>query len=113
MLTVEADGYAPQQRHVNVRPESESQDFKLKPGRLVRSQVVDETGQGIRGICVILNRWHVHTDRAGYFHWSVEFPLPQQVEIKVYKRYSGQYETLETTVALSQIERQPITLKNR
>ncbi len=113
VLTVEADGYAPQQRHVNVRPESESQDFKLKPGRLVRSQVVDETGQGIRGICVILNRWHVHTDRAGYFHWSVEFPLPQQVEIKVYKRYSGQYETLETTVALSQIERQPITLKNR
>ena len=113
VLTVEADGYAPQHRHVNVRPQSESQDFKLKPGRLVRSQVMDETGRGIPGICVVLNRWHVHTDLGGYFHWSLEDPLPQQVTLKVYKRYSEQYEELETTVSLSQLESQPITLKNR
>jgi len=113
VLTVEADGYAPQHRHVNVRPQSQSQDFRLNPGRLVRSQVMDETGRGIPGICVILNRWHVHTDSDGYFHWSLENPLPQQVTLEVYKRYSDQYEALETTVALSQLERQPITLKNR
>jgi len=74
---------------------------------------MDETGRGIPGICVILNRWHVHTDSDGYFHWSLENPLPQQVTLEVYKRYSDQYEALETTVALSQLERQPITLKNR
>ena len=116
VLTVEADGYAPQHRHVNVRPQSQSQDFKLKPGRLVRSKVIDETGRGIPGTCVVLNRWHVHTDSDGYFHWSLEGPVPQQVTLKVYKRYSNQYETtgeLETTVALSQLESQPITLKNR
>ena len=126
VLTVEADGYAPQHRHVNVRPQSQSQDFRLNPGRLVRSKVMDETGRGIPGICVVLNQWHVHTDSGGYFHWSVEAPLPEQVEIRVYKRYSGQYEELETlnqenpfwgsvlvTVALSQLEGQPITLKNR
>ena len=113
VLTVEADGYAPQHRHVNVRPQSQSQDFRLNPGRLVRSKVMDETGRGIPGICVVLNRWHVHTDSDGYFHWSLENPLPQQATLKVYKRYSGQYEELETTVALSQLESQPITLKNR
>ena len=77
VLTVEADGYAPQHRHV-------------------RSKVMDETGRGVPGICVVLNQWHVHTDSGGYFHWSVEAPLPEQVEIRVYKRYSGQYKELET-----------------
>ena len=126
VLTVEADGYAPQHCHVNVRAQFPSQDFRLNSGRLVRSKVMDETGQGIPGICVILNRWHVHTDSDGYFHRSLENPLPQQATLKVYKRYSGQYEELETlnqenpfwgsvlvTVALSQLESQPITLKNR
>ena len=113
VLTMESDGYAPLQRHVNFRPQSVSQDFKLKPGRLVRSQVVDESGQGISGICVVLNRWHTHTDSDGHFHWSVEDRPPQQVEVKVSKRYSDRYETLETTVTLLQLERQPITLKNR
>ena len=74
---------------------------------------MDETGRGIPGICVVLNRWHVHTDSDGYFHWSVEDPAPQQVALKAYKRYRNQYEELETTVALSQLESQPITLKNR
>ena len=113
VLTVEADGYAPQHLHVNVRPQSQSQDFRLKPGRLVRSQVIDETGRGIPDICVVLNRWHIHTDPGGYFHWSLEDPLPQQVTLEVHKKYRGQYETLKTTVAFSQLEREPITLQNR
>ena len=113
VLTVEADGYAPQHRHVNVRPQSQSQDFGLNPGRLVRSKVMDETGRGIPGICVILNRWHVHTDSDGYFHWSLEDPPPQEVTLLVHKKYGGQYETLNTTVTLSQLESQPLTLKNR
>jgi hypothetical protein len=91
-----------------------SHDFNLKPGRLVRGQVVDESGRGISGICVVLNRWHTHTDGDGYFHWSVEDrPQQQQVETKIVQRYGRQYETLKTTVALSQLESQPITLHNR
>ena len=55
----------------------------------------------------------MHTDSAGSYHWSVEEPLPEQVTLRVYRRYSCDYETLKTTVALSQLESQPITLKNR
>ena len=67
----------------------------------------------VGGACVVLNRWHIHTDPHGFFHWSLEAPVPQQVAMKAYKRYSNQYEELETTVALSQLESQPIVLKNR
>ena len=93
------------------RGQSPSQDFRLKPGRLVRSKVMDETGRGIPGICVVLNRWHVHTDSDGYFHWSLEDPLPQEVTLLVHKKYSGQYEPLKTTVPFSQLSRDPIILR--
>ena len=110
VLTVEGDGYAPEHRHIKVRPEANLQEFQLKAGRKVSNRVVDNTGQPVAGACVVLNRWHIHTDSAGFFHWSVEAPLPEQVTLRVYKRYSDQYETLTTTVPLSQLERQPITL---
>ena len=113
VLTVEGDGYAPQHRHMKVEPRPKPQEFHLKRGRRVRNRVVDEMGCAVSGACVVLNRWHVHTDQGGYFHWSVEAPLPQQVEVRVYKRYSGQYEELKTTVALSQIDRRVITLNKR
>ena len=83
---------------------------------------MDSTGRPVPGACVVLNRWHVHSDRVGFFHWSIEAPLPEQVEIKIFKRYDAdwsdpnskaEYETLETTVDLSELESQPITLKNR
>ncbi len=113
VLTVEADGYAPQHRHIKVgpKPESRSQEFRLKAGRKVLGKVVDQVGKPVAGACVGLGLWHCHTDSRGFFHWSVEAPLPEQVEIRVYKRYSGQYETLRTTVPFSQLERQPIVLK--
>ena len=53
---------------------------------------------------------YVHADHAGFFYWSVEAPLPEKVEIRVYKRWSGLYETLKTTVPFSRIGRQPIIL---
>ena len=113
VLTAEADGYAPQHRHIKVEPEAKPQEFQLKPGRKVCKRVVDDTGHPVSGVCVVLNLWHVHTDRTGFFHWSVEAPLPEQVKIKVFKRYSGQYETLETTVPFSQIESQRIILPRK
>ena len=113
VLTVEADGYAPQSRNVKAAPEAKPQEFQLKAGRKVRGRVVDSTGQPVAGACVVLNLWHVHTDRVGFFHWSVESPLPEQVEIRVYKRYSGRYETLKTTLPFSQLERRPIILRRK
>ncbi len=113
VLTVEAEGCVPQHRHVRVGLQAEPQDFTLKQGRLVRGQVVDERGKPIGGVCVVLNRWHCHTDPDGYYHWAVKAPVPEQVTLRIYKRYSDRYETLKTTVALSQLERQPTALKNR
>ena len=113
VLTVEGDGYMPQSRNIKVAPQVQPEQFDLKPGHKICNRVVDSTGRPVPGVCVVLNRWHVHTDPHGYYHWPVESPLPQQVALKVYRRYSGDYETLETTVTLSQLENQPITLKNR
>ena len=110
ILTAEADGYAPQHRHIKVGPETEAQDFHLKPGQKVCNRVMDDTGRPVPGACVVLNRWHTHTDLQGFFHWSVQAPLPDNVSVRVDKRYSDQYKTLETTVPFSQLERQPIVL---
>ena len=121
ILIAEADGLASQHRHIKVEPQSKPQEFRLKAGRLVRNRVLDDTGRPIVGSCVVLNHWHMHTDANGFFHWSVEAPLPQQVSIRVNKRYSAQivrsaaskYETVERTVSFSQLESQPIILKMR
>jgi len=113
VLTVECDDYAPTHRHVNVRPQPKPVVLTLQSGQLVRGQVVDVSGRRIGGVCVVLDQWHCHTDPQGYFHWSVKAPVPQEVTLQVYKKYSHQYGELETTVALSQLESEPITLKNR
>ena len=61
VLTVEADGYAPQHRHIKVGLESKEQDFCLKPGRKISNRVMDDKGQLVGGACVVLNRWqHPH-----------------------------------------------------
>ena len=113
VLTVEADGYAPQHRHIKVGPKGKPHEFRLKAGRKVCNRVMDDKGRPVPGACVVLNRWHTHTDSRGFFHWSVEGPLPKQVEIIVYKRYSGRYETLKTTASFSRIERKPIILRRK
>jgi protocatechuate 3,4-dioxygenase beta subunit len=113
VLTVEAESYAPQHRHIKVGPEAKPQVFQLKAGRRVRSRVVDSTGRPVPGACVVLNGWHIHTDRDGFFHWSVEDPLPAQVEVNVYRRYAGHYGTFKKTLSLSSIERQPIILSGK
>ena len=110
VLTVEADGYAPQHRPIRVEPQPKAQEFRLKTGRKICNRVVDDTGQPVPGACVVLNRWHVHTDGAGFFHWSVETPLPELVEISIYRRYSDRYEMLKATVPFAQLEHQPVVL---
>ena len=113
VLTVEADGYAPQHRHIKVEPKHKGHYFRLKPGRKICNQVVDIAGQPIAGACVVLNRWHIHTDPHGYYHWSVASPTAKQVTLRVYRRYGGDYGTLKTTVPFLQLESEPITLNNK
>ena len=84
----------------------------LRP-RQASGRVVDEQGQPIGGVCVVLNHWHCHTNPRGFFHWPVTAALPYQVTLRVGKRYVGQYELLKTTVALGQLEHEPITLRGR
>jgi hypothetical protein len=112
VLTVEGDDYAPKHRHVNVRPQPKPVDFTLKSGQLVRGQIVVTAGHP-GGVCVVLNQWHCHTDSRGYFDWSVEAPLPEQVTLQVYKAYNNRFETLKTTVPFSQLESQPIILPRK
>ena len=113
VLTVEADGHAPQHRHIKAGPRPNPQEFRLKPGRRVRSRVVDDAGRPVPGACVVLSRWHTHTDSDGFFHWSVAAPLPEHLEVRVYRNYSRSYETLKATVPFSEIERQPIVLRRK
>ncbi|MEE3368798.1 MAG: exo-alpha-sialidase [Planctomycetota bacterium] len=113
VLTVEGDAYAPQHRHVKVGPQSTSVDFILAAGRGIRGQVVDGAGEPIGGACVVLNRWHCHTDPQGYFQWSVASPVPRQVQLQVYQKYNSQYETLQTTIAVARLESRPLTLQKK
>jgi hypothetical protein len=113
VLTVEANGYAPQWRHVKVGPEAESHaaEFRLNPGKAVRGRVVDSQGQPLPGASVVLDMWHVYSDVDGYFDWPVEDPVPEQVELKVHKRYRREYKMFKKTIPRAQIEKQPIVLQ--
>ena len=113
ILTVEAAGYAPQSQRVKLAPEPESQwaEFSLKPGKAVRGRVLDSRGKAVVGASVILNKWHVYSDSKGFFSWSVEAPVPNEVELKVHKLYSREYKKLEKTILLSQIDKRPVILQ--
>ena len=73
----EADGYAPQHQHIKLGLEAETQEFRLNLGRKVCNRVVDDKGKPVPGACVVLNRWHCHTDPQGYYHWSAEAPVSE------------------------------------
>jgi hypothetical protein len=110
ILTVEAQDYAPQHRHVTVETRPLALDFALKPGRRVRGRVTDPAGSPVAGACVVLDSWHTHSDDKGFFHCPAEAPLPDQVAVKIYKRYSKVYTTLDQRLSLASIEEQPIIL---
>ena len=111
VLTVAAPGYAPRHRRVKVGPNGEPADFVLRPGKLVCGRVLDSQGAPVSGACVVLNRWHCHSDLRGYFHWSVAAPLPEQVTYRVCKRYSFRYGTLTGSDSIARIEEHPFVLK--
>lgn len=125
VLTVEAEGYAPQWRHINVSvdPKARSQEFRLKAGQSVRGSVVDKSGKPVGGACVVLDKWHIHADADGFFHWAIEAPVPDEVMVRVYKRYNDDYEKFyekfkekfhekfKKKLSLAHIEKRPIILR--
>ena len=94
-------------------PEANSAEFSLKPGRAVRGRIMDTYGKPVSGASVVLNMWHVYSDRDGFFDWSVVAPVPRQVKLMVYRRYDAAYGSYEGTLELSKIEKQPIVLKKK
>ena len=110
MLTVEADQFAPTLRHVKVGPQPEPLTFRLNPGRKVTGQVIDETGQGVGGACVVLNKWHVHANEEGNFSWSLEAPFPKEVQVSAEKRYYP-FKKFSANLPLSQLGKEPIVLQ--
>ena len=115
VLTVEADDYAPQWRHINVAadPKGRTQQFQLKSGSSVRGRAVDHTGKPVGGVCVVLDKLHIHADSNGFFHWAIDAPVPDEVNVKVYKRYNGDYTTFEEKVSPSRIEGEPIVVRRQ
>lgn len=113
VMTVEAIGYAPQWRSINLSHELQQRrhDFQLTPGRSVRGRVVDLAQQPLGGVCVIVNKRHIHADSDGFFHLSIDAPVPRTVSVKAYKRYSDAFLPFEETLLLSQIEERPLVLR--
>ena len=113
ILTAEAKGHAPQWRRVMVAPDLQPQEFILKPGRYLRGRVVDEKGSPLPGMCVVLDRSHIHTDAEGFFHWAVQGPVPDEVPVRLFRKEGGPFEPFQRLLSLSQIEHAPIVMKKR
>ena len=92
-------------------PKTEDQRFTLRQGRGVRGRVIDQTGVPVAGACVVLNDWHTHTKQDGAFHWAIEDPVPNQIDVKIYKRYSSVYDKTIARVPLESIQQEPLILR--
>ncbi len=115
VLTVEANGCAPQWRHINISidPKQRTQDFKLKPGKSVRSRVLDPDGKPVGGACVVLDKLHIHADPDGWFSCAIEGPEPEEVAVRAYKRYHDDIGRFEGKLAVAQMEAGPIVLMRK
>ncbi|MHC4498186.1 MAG: carboxypeptidase regulatory-like domain-containing protein, partial [Planctomycetota bacterium] len=78
LLTVQAEGYAPDLREVAVRDGMWPIEFRLGPGQTIRGRVVDTRGEPIKGAQVSADswrrrrsiRWKAEADSAGRFEWN-------------------------------------------
>lgn len=78
ILTVSAEGKAPDLKRFEVRPELEDIEFRLEPGNIIRGRVIDSDGNPIQGAFVAADTWRSHrsihwrvdTDKDGRFQWN-------------------------------------------
>ncbi len=77
VVTVQAEGFAPQIREVKVDARTPSLDFRLEPGSVLRVRVVDVARKPVAGAFVIADGWRGYrsldqrgkTDADGRFAW--------------------------------------------
>ena len=78
ILTVSANGKAPDLKRIEVRPDLDDIEFRLKPGNIIRGRVVDSGGNPISGVVVAADtwrghrsiRWRTNTNKNGHFQWN-------------------------------------------
>jgi beta-lactamase regulating signal transducer with metallopeptidase domain/thiol-disulfide isomerase/thioredoxin/protocatechuate 3,4-dioxygenase beta subunit len=78
IITVQADGFAPQIRDVRVEAKNEPVEVRMtEPGATIRGKVVDAQGQPVAGAFVAADTWRGHrsiefrvdSDKDGRFEW--------------------------------------------
>ena len=96
VLTIEAEGYMPQNHFVKATAEIDSLVFKLESGHMVDGRLIDQDGQGLMGACLFFDeRYHVHTDCKGNFRWVLEKAPPEKAKVRIVSRGNlQQYRTM-------------------
>jgi len=78
VLTVQAEGYAPELKEVSVYDGMGAVDFQLGPARTIRGRVVDPDGNPLSDVGVTADDWRGYrsiewsskTNSNGYFEWN-------------------------------------------
>ncbi|HVM62194.1 MAG TPA: sigma-70 family RNA polymerase sigma factor [Verrucomicrobiae bacterium] len=91
VLTVRAEGYAPELKMTEADSQTQPLEIRLTKGFVIRGRVVDRDGKPISGAGVAADTWRTHrsltwrteTDGAGRFVWS-NAP-PDEVQFDVFK----------------------------
>ena len=91
VLTVQAEGYAPDLKTVNVALQTEPLEFRLTKGHTIRGRVVNKEGHPIPGANIAADSWRAHrsiewqaeTDAAGRFVWTSA--PPDEVKFSIYR----------------------------
>ena len=84
VLTVQAQGYAPELKEFMADKATQPIEFRLGPGHTLKGQIVDTTGNPIAGAFVAADTWRGHrslwwwgeTDAQGRFQWN-DAPLDE------------------------------------
>jgi hypothetical protein len=92
VLTVQAEGYAPELTNLEATAQTEPVEFHLAPGGTTRVRVVDPAGNPITGAWVDADTWRGHrslewkvkTDAAGRVVWTSA--PPDEVEFEIGKK---------------------------
>ncbi|MHC4638796.1 MAG: redoxin domain-containing protein [Planctomycetota bacterium] len=78
ILTVQADGYSPDQKRIIADENTEPVEFLLEPGHTIRGRIVDVNNNPIPVVSVLTSSWRGQrslnwktvTDSEGYFEWN-------------------------------------------
>ncbi len=98
-VTVQAEGFAPQDRAVWATNRTEELRFTLGKGAVLRGRVTDEEGHpianasvrvGIKNSDLIRFEWSAHSDEQGAFEWLNAPPTPQDYIVDA-AGYEGSY----------------------